>query len=173
MADSQYYIPIIVKVTPASSDQEPIIANLFELYAHDMSEFVDIEPGEDGRFGYPHLSAYWKEQDRYPFLIRVRGSLAGFALIQRGLQISNDRHVMDMAEFFIIRRCRRLGVGTTAACDIWKRYPGPWEVRVRDRNHHAKAFWRQAIESLTGHPVQPLFIQKDGESWQIFSFHSP
>lgn len=172
MADSQYFIPIIVEITPASSEQQPILANLIELYAHDMSEFMDVELGADGSFGYKHLSSYWEEQGRYPLLVKVRDDLAGFALVRRGSLISDDEDVIDMAEFFVARGFRRFDVGTRAACAIWKRFPGKWEVRVREQNRPAKAFWAQAITAFTGKTIHPAAIQKDGVLWQVFSFAS-
>ncbi|MBN1380751.1 MAG: GNAT family N-acetyltransferase [Deltaproteobacteria bacterium] len=172
MADSQYYIPVMVEVSAAMPEHQPVVANLFELYAHDMSEFMDLELGADGRYGYIHLSAYWKEPDRYPFLIKVRGDLAGFALVCRQSQSSNDDCVMDVAEFFVIRGFRRLGVGTGAACDIWKKFPGKWKVRVRGQNGPAKAFWAQAVEAFTGKAVYPVPAQINGELWQAFTFES-
>jgi hypothetical protein len=44
-----------VEIIPALEEQEPILANLLELYAHDFSEFIDLKLGADGRFGYKHL----------------------------------------------------------------------------------------------------------------------
>ena len=83
--DSQYFIPALVEVLPASAEQEPILANLLELYSHDFSEYMELELcGPDGRFGYEHLPLYWKEDGRHPFLIKVSGSLAGFALVSTG-----------------------------------------------------------------------------------------
>jgi predicted acetyltransferase len=170
MADTQYYIPVVVEVVPASSDQAPVLANLFELYAHDMSEYVELELGADGRFGSEYLSAYWKDEGRYPFLIKARNSLAGFALVRRLSPVSGRGPLMDMAEFFVTRGFRRLGVGTKAACDIWKRFPGPWQIRVRDRNRPAAAFWAEAIEAFTGKPVPTESIPIDGVFWKVFSF---
>ncbi len=115
MADSQYFIPTLIEVIPAPAEQEPILANLLELYAHDFSEYMELELGPDGRFGYEHLPLYWKEDGRHPLLIKVSGSLAGFALVSMGSRISGAENVRDMTEFFIIRGRRRLGVGTKAA----------------------------------------------------------
>ena len=56
-----------VEVIEATRQQEQVLANLLELYVHDFSEFLDLEIGEDGRFGYPSLPLYWSEQGRYPF----------------------------------------------------------------------------------------------------------
>jgi hypothetical protein len=44
-----------IELIPASAEQEPTVANLLELYAHDFSEFQDLEIEETGRFGYPPL----------------------------------------------------------------------------------------------------------------------
>jgi predicted acetyltransferase len=172
MADSQYFFPLLVEVTPASADQEPILANLLELYAHDFSEYLDLELGPDGRFGYERLSLYWKEAGRFPFLIKVSGRLAGFALVSTGSRISGANDVRDMEEFFIVRGRRRRGVGAKAAQAIWRRFPGKWEVRVRDRNRGAKEFWADTIAAHIGKTIHPIAYEKNGESWQVFSFKS-
>src|SRR5215216_5736691 len=117
-----------VAIIPALEEQEPILANLLELYAHDFSEFIDLRLGADGRFGYRYLPLYWKEPDRYPFLIMVNDQLAGFVFVRRGSEISNDTDVWDMAEFFIVRGYRRRGIGTEVAHKIWRNFPGKWEV---------------------------------------------
>src|SRR5579859_7388702 len=90
----------------ATQEEMPVIANLFELYAHDFSEFHSVEPGADGRFGYPDLPLYWSEPGRHPFLIWVGGKLAGFVLVQRISQSSGSNAVWDMAEFFVLRAHR-------------------------------------------------------------------
>ncbi|MBI4763619.1 MAG: GNAT family N-acetyltransferase [Deltaproteobacteria bacterium] len=172
MSDSRYFFPVLVEIIPAKADQEPILANLMEFYAHDFSEFVELELGPDGRFGYNSLSLYWKEPGRYPFLIKAGGTLAGFALIQEGPGISGGDPVWDMAEFFIIRGRRRRGIGMKAAHELWRRFPGKWEVRVRERNRGAKEFWAGAIAAFTGQIVPPTAFQKNGVLWQVFSFLS-
>ena len=162
--------PVKVEIIPALKEQEPILANLIELYAHDFSEFVDLKLGEDGRFGYKRLPLYWKESDRYPFLIRVNGDLAGFVFVHRGSEISADKEIWDMAEFFVVRGHRGLGIGTKAASEIWKKFPGTWEVRVIDRNQKAKEFWEHAIGDFIGKTIDSIPFSKDGECWHVFSF---
>jgi predicted acetyltransferase len=161
-----------VEIIPALPEQEPILANMLELYAHDFSEFMDLKLGADGRFGYKHLPLYWKESNRYPFLIMANGHFAGFVFVRRGSEISNDADVWDMAEFFIIRGFRRLGLGMKVAQEIWKRFPGKWEVRVIDRNQKAKDFWGRAINEFLGKMIEPIPLDKDGKGWHIFSFES-
>lgn len=161
-----------VEVIAASPEQEPVLANMLELYVHDFSELMDLKLGPDGRFGYKSLPLYWKESNRYPFLIMADGHLAGFVFVRGGSAISDEADVWDMAEFFIVRGFRRQRVGTHAAQEIWKRFPGKWEVRVTDRNEKARNFWDRAVGEFLGKTIKPCLIDKDGKTWHVFSFES-
>jgi predicted acetyltransferase len=155
-----------IEVVPATAEQMPVVANLIELYAHDFSEFHDLALGEDGRFGYNPLPLYWTDPNRHPFLVKMDGKLAGFVLVRK------ESSVWDMAEFFVVRGCRRRGIGTAIAHDVWRRFPGLWEVRVMHSNHAARHFWERAISGFTGEPIQPIRVERAGESWHVFSFES-
>jgi predicted acetyltransferase len=162
-----------LEVFPATPEQEPVLANLLELYSHDFSEFIDLQLRPNGRFGYPRLSLYWSEEGRCPFLLKVDGQLAGFVLVSRGSRISGDPHIWDMAEFFIVRGYRKQGIGAAVARNIWRRFPGPWEVRVIDSNQPARTFWRAAIRAFTGSNVKEASIALQEKLWHVFSFVSP
>jgi predicted acetyltransferase len=123
-----------VEVIAAGPEQVSVLGNLLELYAHDFSEFHDVEIGSNGRFGYESLLLYWSEPGRHPFLIWVQGKLAGLALVKRGSAVFGNETVWDMAEFFVLRGYRRRGIGVQAAHHIWTRFPGSWEVRVMQSN---------------------------------------
>jgi predicted acetyltransferase len=161
-----------IEVIPARPEQEPILANLLELYAHDFSEFHDLELGADGRFGYSRLPLYWSEPSRHPFLVWVDGKLAGLVLVKRGSEVSGNETVWDMAEFFVLRGYRRRGVGTKVAHQVWRRFGGLWEVRVMESNSPACDFWAHAISILTGQAIQPVRVERDGQCWTLFSFES-
>jgi predicted acetyltransferase len=159
-----------VEALPATPEQQPIFANLLELYAYDFSHFLALELDETGRFGYRDLPLYWTDPDRYPSLVRVGGKLAGFTLVRMGSRLSGDRGVWDMAEFFVVRGYRRQGIGARVAGDLWRRFPGPWEVRVMEANISAVHFWGKAIERFAGHAIASSRIEKDGASWRVFRF---
>jgi len=161
-----------IEVSPATQDQQPILANLLELYAHDFSEIVDLEIGEDGRFGYPSLPLYWSEPSRHPFLIRIEGQPAGFALVKQGSELTGNCAAWDMAEFFILRGYRRRGIGATAAHQVWKRFPGPWEIRIMHTNTSALHFWVKSIAEFTSQSTDPDSIDHNGKRWFLFSFDS-
>ena len=165
--------PSGIEVLPAAAEQEPVLANLVELYAHDFSELVDVRIQPDGRFGYPELARFWKEEGRFPFLVRVDGYLAGFALVAQGSRISGDPRVWDMVDFFIARGYRKQGIGAEVAHELWRRFPGAWEVRVLGNNHTARSFWRGAIAAFTGSPAESRVMELQGKEWEVFAFVSP
>ncbi|MGD0631981.1 MAG: GNAT family N-acetyltransferase [Terracidiphilus sp.] len=161
-----------IELLPAKPEQEILLRNLLELYIHDFSQFVPLEPGPDGRFGYPNLSLYWSDPDRYPFLVYAGGKLAGFAFAKRESASASARPVWDLAEFFILRAHRRRKIGLQAALQLWKKFPGPWQVRVMQSNHPACAFWQTVIHSFTGTPIDPVTIENQGQKWNVFLFQS-
>ncbi len=161
-----------VELVRALPEQAPILTNLMELYCYDFSELIGLELGPDGRFGYEALPLYWTEPDRHPFLVAVDGHWVGFALVQRGSEVSGEAEVWDMAEFFIARAHRRRGIGMAATEQVWQRFRGYWEVRVRERNVRALAFWQIAVEHFTGCAAASTPFEKDGEEWRLFRFPS-
>src|SRR3954453_22280529 len=106
-----------VSLDVAGPNDRGLLANLLELYIHDMTDvFPGVEIHADGRFGYAKLPLYWSEPERrFPFIIRCDARVVGFALVTRGSPASDDPNVFDVAEFFILRRYRRSGVGRRAA----------------------------------------------------------
>jgi predicted acetyltransferase len=161
-----------IEVNRASVEQKPILANLLELYSHDFCEFIDLEIGSDGRFGYRELDLYWTDPDRLPFLIYVDHKLAGFALIKTFRRDAIDGAVWDMTEFFILRGYRGQGIGTEAARQVWQRFQGHWEVRVMATNEPAYRFWSRAIESFVGVDFVEARYHQAGKNWRRFSFVS-
>jgi predicted acetyltransferase len=162
-----------VVVEPAVHRDATVIANLLELYSHDLSEVFCLELGTGGRFGYESLPLYWSEPDlRFPFLVRCGNLLVGFALVTRGSPASDDPNVFDVAEFFVVRRHRRCGVGRRAVFLLWSRIAGRWIVRVSEANHRGCQFWASVVAEYT----RGVFLETrrfDGQrGWRVFDFSS-
>jgi predicted acetyltransferase len=161
-----------IDVADAGIHDVNTLLNLLQYYVYDLSEIVGLECGVDGRFVLPSIDSYWSEPARHAHLIRVDEKLAGLALVHQRSRISGDENTWDMAEFFIMRKYRRSGVGTAAAMRIFDAYRGPWEVRELNRNHRAIAFWRAVIATYTrGNYREDLL---DDERWRgpVQSFRS-
>lgn len=159
-----------IELVAATREQESVVGNLLELYAHDFSEFRELNIGEDGRYGYGPLPLYWGSNERRPFLVRIGGKLAGFVLVKKGSEVSANKEVWDLAEFFILRGFRRRGAGTAVAQEVWRQLPGRWEVRVMESNLIAYKFWGRAIAKVAGKKLRATRFKKAGGDWRIFSF---
>lgn len=159
----------VLSVTPALPAEQPLIANLFQLYTYDFSELEPagserFEVGADGRFeDYPYLPAYWTEADRWPLLIRLGDAVVGFALVNTHSHLTGGPVERNMAEFFVLRKHRRGGLATRAVAQVLKRHPGRWEVAVAARNTSALAFWPRALAAAGVSGLERL--EGDGEHW--------
>ena len=156
-------------VSRAGVEEAPIIANLMQLYTHDFSALWfdreaegELEP--DGRYAdYPWLDAYWSDPTREPWLFRLKGRPVGFALVN---DVAHSPTPIDraVAEFFVVRKHRRRGVGLAAAHALFGSAWGLWEAAVVRRNVEALAFWRHAAASYPG--VRDLVEEdRDDDVW--------
>jgi predicted acetyltransferase len=160
---------VVVELAPQRD--AAVLSNLLELYSHDLSEVFALELGANGRFGYERLPLYWLESERrLPFLIRAATQLAGFALITRGSPASDEPDVFDIAEFFVLRRYRRSGVGRQAAFLLWNRFAARWIVRVSEGNQEGLRFWTNVIAEYTASTPVHSAVPGSPHAWRVFSF---
>ncbi len=138
------------RVRLAAVEDKPLLRNLLQLYFYDLSEFEDDRLDRTGEFRYDYLDHYWAqdEKGRYAYLFECDGRPAGFALVRE----------MDgrpgMAEFFVLRRYRRQGLGLKWASDVIKRHVGEWEIEFYRRNRAAAKFWKKAVAGFVGGRVR-------------------
>lgn len=78
---------------------------------------------------------------------------------------------LDVAEFFVLRRYRRIGVGRLAARALWAALPARWVVRVAEGNSPALAFWLGVVPDTGGNYIE-VTRDSGGRRWRVFSFDS-
>jgi predicted acetyltransferase len=137
-----------IKLEKAAIEQKSVLRNLLELYNYDFTEFEPDDVDENGLYGYKYLDHYWIEKGRNPFFIRVDGKLAGFVLV-REVGISLGNRVYSMAEFFVMKKYRKTGVGRKAANMVFDTLRGEWKVSEIENNIPAQCFWRKVISEYT------------------------
>jgi predicted acetyltransferase len=153
-----------IEITPATIHERPIFRNLMELYQYDFSEFDGADLSPAGFYDYPYLDHYWVEPERTPFLVRVDSNLAGFVLVSKYNYLTGLKDTWVMAEFFILRRYRRQGIGEYVARFIFSQFPGAWQVGQILENSPAITFWRKVISRFTRGDFQEH--QLDNENWR-------
>lgn len=139
-----------------TKEQKGILAHLLELYQYDFSEYDSMDVNPCGLYGYPYLDYYWTEQNRFAYFIKVDGKLAGFAMVCGHCYVSRDNHTLFMAEFFVMKKYRKLGIGKSAACKVLRRHPGRWELTVHPNNTGAHVFWKKVTAKAAAGPVEVI-----------------
>lgn len=148
-------------VLQAREEDFDLLARLLQLYLHDFSEHTGWDVDEHGLFHYAWPDAYRHEAGRHAYVLRVEGRPAGFALVREAERI-------HMAEFFVLRKHRRAGVGLAAARHLLEVHVGPWSITQLATNPEATSFWRRAIPV----PFEET-VQADGTVEQRFSTEHP
>jgi len=169
----QARLPLQIALLPAAAADKPVLANLLQLYLYDFSEVDGTDVDDGGCFSYPYFDLYWTGAGHYPFLIRAFSQLVGFALINRYSRLHDPFDGHAVAEFFILRKYRRRGVGRAAAVQIFDRFPGKWEVASIATNVPAQAFWRSTIDAYTDGRYHETWFQNARWRGPIQSFTAP
>jgi predicted acetyltransferase len=141
---------IITKVAMVERD---VLWRYLQFYIYDMSRFTDARP-VDGVFAYRHFDAYWREGERRSALwAHYDGDTAGFALVR--FDMADNHH--EVAEFFVLKRFRRRGIGRAFARQLLARSPGPWKLHhLANNNAAAIAFWRGVLDRFVPFTEAPL-----------------
>jgi predicted acetyltransferase len=157
-------------VEAVSIEQKPVLKKLLELYAYDFTEFTSKDVDCNGLYGYKYLDHYWSEEGRYPFMIYSDENIAGFVLIRRYFDNDLRDYIYSMAEFFIMKKYRKQGIGKFIAFQIFNMFPGLWEVAVLEANKPAHIFWRRVIHDFTQEKFDEIY--KDDWNGPILRFNS-
>jgi len=154
-----------------------ILYNLIQFYRYDSSEYDGNALNEHGHYLYKYLDHQWTDDYRRPFIIKVEGEIAGFALVMLDvpkqftkLSIAETTNVMS--DFFIMRKFRRQGIGKAAAFSLFDQFRGAWEIRQTVTNTSAYEFWKRAIQSYKGNEFVEKLLQDDKWRGPVFVFES-
>jgi predicted acetyltransferase len=159
-----------LEISKIGPESDLLLRNLFEHYCYDMSEFFEVDTGADGSYSWDTASIWGKGNDAY--LVKVGGSIAGFALIGSADEWLGTTDTHDIHEFFIMRRFRRCGFGRRMAAFLWNEYPGEWLVRVFEGNAPAIPFWRAAVSGYSSGLYREERRVVNGHAWTFFRFGS-
>ena len=134
-----------VTLEMVNAEEKEILRNLLEKYDYEFSQWDKRDVNPLGLYGYGYLDNYWTEENRYPFFIRADGKLAGFAMVNDYPE-ANEPADYVMAEFFVMFKYRRCGVGRTAAGMLFERFHGKWQLKRHPHNTASVFFWDSVVE---------------------------
>jgi len=157
-----------IEVIQATLEDKPILQRMMEFYQYDFSEYDDSDLDSHGTFGYAWLDHYWREQGRYSFIVHVDGKLAGFVLVNQFTYLSDSE--WSIAEFFIMRKYRREGIGRTTAFFIFDKFRGVWEIHQLENNQPSQHFWRKVISEYTHGQYSETLLNNESSRGPIQQF---
>ena len=157
---------MITELVRASRSNSRQIESLLDDYLGELSNYRDVSIGATSSVNYPYLDAYWSEVGRHIFLIQYSEQVVGFAFIRDPSSTESVAH--QVTEFYVRPDSRRLGIGRRAVLEIWKLFPGQWELQVHARNTAAVRFWESCIETEANGNPQPREVKaSDGRRLQF------
>ncbi|GGH77093.1 putative acetyltransferase [Pullulanibacillus pueri] len=148
-----------IEIVPIPYKDKEVLRQLLEFYLYDFSECEGFDLYPHGRYEYKYLDHYWTEPSRQPFFILADHLYAGFILLRE-----EEDGTQTIAEFFIMRKYRRQGIGKYAAECIFDLFPGKWRVSEMATNIKAQYFWRHVIGDYTGGKYEEKI--SDNDDWK-------
>ena len=167
-----------IDVSLVPYEEKTILYNLIQLYRYDSSEFDGHVLNKHGLYLYKYLDHQWTEDYRRPFIVKVDGEIAGFALVsldvpKEYMKLSSAEMTNTISDFFIMRKYRRRGVGKAVAASLLEQFPGTWEIRQTFANKNAYEFWKNVItEYICNGIFREEILQDERWSGPVFVFES-
>jgi predicted acetyltransferase len=145
------------------------IQSVYRDYLDDLNPGTGLFPalGEIGHREPDQIAHWFGDPNTFPLIIIKGSEPVGFARVLRAVASAAQPRVdYRMAEFFITRARRRLGIGQIAVQLILSRFAGRWEITEYLRNTAAVSFWRRVVASYTRGTYQERIV--NGEVHQVF-----
>lgn len=168
---------MIAELRQVSVDEKEILRNLLEKYDYEFSQWDKRDVNNLGLYGYPYLDHYWTDKKRWAYFILVDGKLAGFAMVNNLPEVDNSETDFQMAEFFVLHKYRRTGVGKQAFFKVLEIHKGKWQLKRHPANIASVHFWDHVIDEYTNGQFElikyyPKIEYDDGTLADIFIFES-
>ncbi len=158
----------ILLVPAIESDGRELLIRL-EAYYRELSHFnpwlYDLTQG----FSYPNLSLYFNDPKRHAYFIKSARHDVGIAFVHNFSHRTGSSEINDIEEFYVYPDYRGVGAGRRAAHLLFNKFPGEWEVRVREANTPGMAFWGAILPKL-GSTHRTLTWSEDRSRWQVHKF---
>lgn len=143
------------------------INSVYRDYVDDLAPGMLPELSEVG-YNPPDPCMQWVgDPNAHPLIILQHTTPVGFAIVAKVSPWPRLPPVdYRMEDFFVVRACRRLGIGQSAVQLILSRFAGRWEISQYLRNAAAVSFWRRVVARYTGGNYQERIV--NDEVRQVF-----
>lgn len=150
---------------------------MLEKYDYEFSQWDLRDVNPLGLFGYLYLDYYWTEDKRFAYFVYVDNKLAGFVMINDLPEVDDRETDFQIAEFFIMHKYRRLGIGKKLFFEVLGMHKGRWQLKCHPKNIVSFEFWKKVICEYTKGNYElvesyPNTEYVDGTLAHVFFFES-
>jgi predicted acetyltransferase len=167
-------VTVSVRDARAAPGDRLWIQGVYRDYLDDLNPGTGLFPKlpEVGHREPDQIAHWFGDANTYPLIILKGSEPVGFARVLRTVSSPAQQRIdYRMAEFFVARSARRLGIGQTAVQLILSRFAGRWEIIEYLRNAEAVSFWRRVVARYTQGRYQERIV--NGEVHQVFESAKP
>ncbi len=172
-----------VTLRQVTLQEKEILRNLLEKYDYEFSQYDRRDVNALGLYGYDYLDNYWTEENRWAYFILVQPNpqespqLAGFVMVNNLPEVEGRETDFQMAEFFVLYKYRRAGVGRQAFLQTMALHKGQWQLKRHPKNLASVRFWDRVIAEYTHGNYElaaacPNTAYDDGTLGDVFFFRS-
>jgi len=129
-------LPSPYTLHPVSSVNFDLYSKLLHAYETEFAPLTHKVPLEDGSFAVDAPL----DDHTFAYILHKGDEPAGFAVVE-----SKDGN-REMMEFYVAPDHRKNGTGTILAHQMFKLYPGKWQVLQLVNASYANVFWKKTIE---------------------------
>jgi len=165
-----------IELKRVNAEDKEILRNLLEKYDYEFSQWDNRDVNKLGLYGYDYLDCYWTEEKRWAYFIEVDEKLAGFIMINNYPEVDEETD-FSLAEFFVLYKYRRCGIGKFAAIKVFDMFHGKWQLKRHPKNIASVHFWDSVVSEYTKGKYQlvecyPNSEYNDGTLGDIFFFEN-
>ncbi|CAG5086576.1 GNAT family N-acetyltransferase [Parvicella tangerina] len=135
----------------AGINDKALLDNLLQLYLHDLSEFMHIEVGPNGKYEQNISSKYVSSFDRSAYIIHAEYHIIGFVLVEPQGDVTKVR------DLFVLNMWRGKGVGSTVVESLLS-HGKPLVCKFHQKNELAKYFWN----NIAKNPLHKISSHEEG-----------
>jgi predicted acetyltransferase len=137
-----------IKIEPVKIEEKEILRNLLEKYNYEFSQYENTDVNNLGLYGFDYLDYYWTVNSNFPYFIKANNQLAGFAMVTDHPDI-NIKTDFTMAEFTVLHKYRKIGVGKYVVNELFKKHKGKWQIKFHPNNKASELFWTKVVSEYT------------------------
>ena len=126
-------------------EHKNLLWNLLQKYLYELSYVYGDDIEDDGNYSYDYFENYFNpEENREALIFRYDDKIIGFCMINDHSFNENSINY-SMAEFSIVPKYRKNGLGKRAISKVLSQRKGKWQIKYSLDNPTAQKFWENVL----------------------------